>query len=203
MSMKSQRLAPLSGIAFVVLIIAGFVFVSGNTPDLKDSATKVVDFYTTHKNRELAAVVVVSVAVLFLGIFVSCLYNRLKEADGAGIWPTLALVGGIAAVAGFFGIAGVHIALVDGADKHIDPSAMVAMNAIDNDNFPAFALPIGLMLLGSAGAILSGGGFPKWLGWVALVAGIVSFTPVGFIGALLGLLWVIATSIFMSRAATA
>jgi hypothetical protein len=203
MSMKSQRLAPLSGIAFVVLIIAGFVFVSGNTPDLKDSATKVVDFYTTHKNRELAAVVVVSVAVLFLGIFVSCLYNRLKEADGAGIWPTVALVGGIAAVAGFFGIAGVHIALVDGADKHIDPSAMVAMNAIDNDNFPAFALPIGLMLLGSAGAILSGGGFPKWLGWVALVAGIVSFTPVGFIGALLGLLWVIATSIIMSRAATA
>jgi hypothetical protein len=201
--MKSQRLAPLSGIAFVVLIIAGFAFVSGNTPDLKDSATKVVDFYTTHKNRELAAVVVVSVAVLFLGIFVSCLYNRLKEADGAGIWPTVALVGGIAAVAGFFGIAGVHIALVDGADKHIDPSAMVAMNAIDNDNFPAFALPIGLMLLGSAGAILSGGGFPKWLGWVALVAGIVSFTPVGFIGALLGLLWVIATSIIMSRAATA
>ena len=203
MSMKSQRLAPLSGIAFVVLIIAGFAFVSGNTPDLKDSATKVVDFYTTHKNRELAAVVVVSVAVLFLGIFVSCLYNRLKEADGAGIWPTVALVGGIAAVAGFFGIAGVHIALVDGADKHIDPSAMVAMNAIDNDNFPAFAFPIGLMLLGSAGAILSGGGFPKWLGWVALVAGIVSFTPVGFIGALLGLLWVIATSIIMSRAATA
>jgi hypothetical protein len=201
--MKSQRLAPLSGIAFVVLIIAGFAVVSGSTPELKDSATKVVDYYTTHKNRELAAAVVVSVAVLFLGIFVSCLYTRLRETDATGIWPTVALVGGIAAVAGFFGIIGVHVALIDGADKHIDPSAMVAINAIDNDNFPAFALPIGLMLLGSGGAILGGGGFPKWLGWVALVAGIISFTPVGFFGALLGILWVIAVSITMSRAATA
>ncbi|MDX6616934.1 MAG: hypothetical protein QOD60_2025 [Solirubrobacterales bacterium] len=201
--MKSQRLAPLSGIAFVVLIIVGFVVISGSTPGFKDSATKIVDYYTSHKSREEAAAVVVGASIVFLAIFVACLYSRLKEPDSGNVWPTLALLGGTAAVAGFFGIIGVHAALIDGADKHIDPSAMVALNAIDNDNFFAFSLPIGVMLLGAAGATLKAGAFPRWLGWMALVLGIVTFTPAGFVGALLGLVWIIVVSILMSRAATA
>jgi hypothetical protein len=201
--MKTQRLAPLSGIAFVVLIIAGFFFISGSTPDLKDSATKIVDYYSTHKNREQAAAVVVGASVVFLAIFVACLYTRLKEADSGNLWPTLALIGGVATVAGFFGIIGVHVALIDGADKHIDPSAMVALNAIDSDNFFAFSLPLGILLLGAAGATLKAGAFPRWLGWAALVIGIVIFTPAGFAGVALGVLWIIVVSILMSRAATA
>jgi hypothetical protein len=201
--MKTQRLAPLSGIAFVVLIIAGFFFISGSTPDLKDSATKIVDYYSTHKNREQAAAVAVGASVVFLAIFVACLYTRLKEADSGNLWPTLALIGGVATVAGFFGIIGVHVALIDGADKHIDPSAMVALNAIDSDNFFAFSLPLGILLLGAAGATLKAGAFPRWLGWAALVIGIVIFTPAGFAGVALGVLWIIVVSILMSRAATA
>jgi hypothetical protein len=201
--MKSQRLAPLSGIAFVVLIIAGFFFISGSTPELKDSATKVVDYYSTHKSREQWAGVAVGASVVFLAIFVACLYSRLKDVDSGNLWPTLALLGGTAMVAGFFGIIGIHIALIDGADKHIDPSAMVALNAIDNDNYFAFGLPFGLMLLGAGGATLKANAFPRWLGWVAVVLGLLSFTPVGFLGAALGLLWIVAVSIVMSRAATA
>jgi hypothetical protein len=202
--MKTQRLAPLSGILFVVLLVAGFFFISGNTPDLKDSAQKIVDYYSGHKNREEAAAIAVGASAVFLAIFVASLYGRLKAAEAPGnLWSVLAVIGGAAAVAGFFGIIGVHVALIDGADKHISPDAMVAINAIDNDNFFAFSLPLGVMLLGAAGATLKAGALPKWLGWTALVIGIVFFTPAGFASFALSGLWIIAASIYMSRTATA
>ncbi len=204
MSMKSQRLAPLSGIVFVVLLATGFIVLGGSSPELKDSSQKIIDFYTHHKNREIAAAVAVGASVVFLSIFVASLYGRLKAAEGpSNLGSTLALIGGVAAVAGFFGIIGVHVALIDGADKHIDPGAMVALNAIDNDNFPAFSLPLGVMLLGAAIATLKAGALSKWLGWAALVIAILFFTPIGFAGFGLSGLWIIAASISMSRTATA
>jgi hypothetical protein len=198
--MKLPRFAPLTGIVFVVLLIIGFGVLSGDTPSSDDGAPKIISFYNDHQGREIAAGIVVVLAVLFLALFVVTLREYLKGGDGvSGFWSTVALVGGAASVAGFFGAVSVHAALIDGADQHISPAAMVALNSLDNWNFFAFVTPLAIMMFGAAGAILRGGAaLPRWLGWAALVLGILYFAgPFGWFGFLLTGIWIIIASVVM------
>jgi hypothetical protein len=198
--MRDLRLAPLSGIAFVVLLIIGFFVVSGNTPDIDDSGASVVTYYADHQGQEIGAAVIVAIASVFLAIFTASLRERLRSAgEGNELWATLALIGGATAVAGFLVAVGVHFALIDGGDKHISADAMVALNAIDNDNFFSFTMPLAIMLLGAAGATLTAGALPKWLGWVAVILAILFFTPIGFLAFGLSGIWIVIVSIVMSR----
>jgi hypothetical protein len=203
--MRMPRFAPLTGVVFVVLLVIGFIPVGGDTPSLDDSASKITSFYADHQGKEIAAVIIVSLAALFLALFAVALRDYLRGGDQTSdFWPTVALVGGAVGVAGLLVAVGTHLALVDGGDKKIDPAAMVAINAIDNDNFFAFSLPIGIMLLGAAGATLTGGAdLPKWLAWVAVVLFVVFFTPAGFASFALSGIWIIIASIVMYRRAGA
>ena len=197
--MRSNRLAPLSGIAFVVLLILGFAVFGGDTPDIDDSGSKIVDYYSDHQGAQITTGILVGLSTIFLAVFVASLRDYLRSTgDGEDFWPTLVLVGGIVSVAGFLVGVGIHFALIDGGDKNISPDAMVALNAIDNDDFFAFALPLGIMMLGATGAILkAGGALPRWLGWAALVLFIVQFTPAGFAAFGLTGIWIIVASILM------
>ena len=57
--MKSQRLAALSGVAFVVAIVAAFVGIAGDTPQIDDSASTIVNYYNDNQGKETAAALVV------------------------------------------------------------------------------------------------------------------------------------------------
>jgi hypothetical protein len=199
--MRYPRFAPLTGIVFVVLLVVGFIPVGGETPDLDDPASKITSFYADHQGKEIAAVILVALAAVFLALFAVALRDYLRGGDaGSDFWPTVALVGGVVAVTGLLVAAGTHLALIDGGDKHISPDAMVALNALDSDNFFAFAPPLGIMLLGAAGATLrDGAALPKWLAWVALVLFVVYFTPAGFAAFGLTGIWIIIASILMFR----
>ena len=202
--MSSKRLAPLSGIVFVALLVAGFIPVGGNTPDANDSPSKIVSFWAAHHNKEVAAALLVGLSVIFLAIFAATLRDRMRGASGeGGLWQNLILIGAGAGVAGILVAVGFHVALADGGDHHYSADAMVALNAIDNDDFFAFGIPLAIMLLGAAGATLTTGALPKWLGWTALVIAIVSFTPAGFIGFGLTGIWIIIVSILLSQRASA
>ena len=76
---------------------------------------------------------------------------------------------------------------------------MVALNGLDNDMLIAFVFALGLMLIGVAGATITTVALPKWLGWAALVIGILCFTPVWWAGAALSLIWIIIVSIVLSQ----
>jgi hypothetical protein len=200
--MKSPRFAPLTGIVFVVLLIVGFAVLSSNTPETDDGAPKIISYYNDHQGKEIVAGIVVALAVIFLALFVVALREHLRGGDGVGdFWPTVVLVGGVASVAGFFVALSIHAALIDGADQHISPDAMVALNSLDNWDFFAFAAPLAIMMFGAAGSVLQGGGaLPRWLGWVALVLGILYFAgPFGFFAFLLTGIWIIIASIVMYR----
>ena len=55
-----------------------------------------------------------------------------------------------------------------------------------------FSISIGL-------AIIASGALPKWLGWVQVVIGVVAFTPVGFFGFFVTLLWSVIVAILIYR----
>jgi hypothetical protein len=199
--MKSQRLAPLSGIAFVVLVAVGFIAVGGNTPDVNDTPTKITSYWTDHHDRQVVAAILVALGAIFLAIFTASLRDRMRGARGEGLWQNLILIGGGASVAGFLVAVGFHVALADGGDHHFSADAMVALNALDNDSFFAFAIPLAIMLLGAAGATLKVGVLPRWLGWTALVLAIAGFTPLGFISFGLTGIWIIIAGILLSQRA--
>ena len=196
--MKSPRFAPLTGIVFVVLLILAFVVIEGETPDIDDSAQKITSFYHDDQGKHIAAVVLVALSTIFLTVFAVSLREFLRLPGESDFWPTVALVGGAVAVAGFLVAAGIHLALIDGGDKNISPDAMVALNAIDADDFFGFATPLGIMLLGAGGATLrAGAALPKWMGWAAIVLFVVFFTPAGFAAFGLTGIWIIIASILM------
>jgi hypothetical protein len=195
---SSPRLAPLTGIVFVVLLILAFVVVEGETPDIDDSAQKITSFYHDDQGKHIAAVILVALSTIFLTVFAVSLREFLRLPGESDFWPTVALVGGAVAVAGFLVAAGIHFALIDGGDKNISPDAMVALNALDADDFFGFATPLGIMLLGAGGATLrAGAALPKWMGWAAIVLFVVFFTPAGFAAFGLTGIWIIIASILM------
>ena len=157
--MKLPRFAPLTGIAFVVLLVIGFGPVGGYTPGSDDSASKISAFYHDHQTKEVLAAVIVALAVIFFAMFIVALRDYLRG-DGADgdFWPTVALVGGIVSVAGFCLAITVHAALVDGGHNKLPGDAMIALNALDNWDFFAFAFPLAIMLFGVAGATLKARG---------------------------------------------
>ena len=195
---SSPRLAPLTGIVFVVLLILAFVVIEGETPDIDDSAQKITSFYHDDQGKHIAAVILVALSTIFLTVFAVSLREFLRLPGESDFWPTVALVGGAVAVAGFLVAAGIHFALIDGGDKNISPDAMVALNAIDADDFFGFATPLGIMLLVAGGATLrAGAALPKWMGWAAIVLFVVFFTPAGFAAFGLTGIWIIIASILM------
>ena len=204
--MNSQRLAPLSGIVFVAALIVGFFVLSNGGTQVTDSAQTITSYYVNHHQKAELAVGVIAVGLVFLAIFVAFLHGHLRAAETSGsLWSTVMLIGGIAGIATFFVAGGVHVAIADGGTHGFGLDAMVALNALDNDILISFVFALGLMLLGVAGATITTGALPKWLGWAALVLGILCFTPVWFAGAALALVWIVIVSITLSQkvAATA
>ena len=202
--MNSQRLAPLGGILFVVALIVGLFVLSSGSPDVNDSAQTITTYYTDHHQKAEFAVGVIAVGLVFLVIFFACLHGRLKAAESSGnLWSTVMAIGAAAGIGAFLVAGSTHVALADGGTHGLAPDVMVALNTLDSDSLLAFVFGFGMVLLGVAGATLTTGGLPKWVGWVALVLGIACFTPVWWAGMGLGLIWIIVVSIVMSRAAGA
>ena len=190
--MSLRRVAPLSGIVFVVLTVVAFVVLGGNTPGIKDSADKIASFYTAHHTRQETAGHLLAIAVAFLAIFAASCWPLIR--DARRLWSALFFGGGLIAAAGFLVAAGIHIALADGANHHLDPVALQALNALDSDDDVAFTAGLGIMLLGAAGAMIPQTDALRWLGWIALVFGIAIFTPAGFIAFLGTAVWIIVVS---------
>ena len=77
---------------------------------------------------------------------------------------------------------------------------MQAMNAVSEQTWPAFTGGLGVLLLGAAGAMIPIRSGLRWLGWAALVLGVLIFTPAGFIGFAGGGLWIVLTSVALDDA---
>jgi hypothetical protein len=198
---NSQRLAPLGGILFVVALVVGLFVLSSGSPEANDSAQTITSYYTHHHQKAEVSVGVIAVGLVFLVIFFASLHGRLKAAESSGnLWSTVVAIGAAAGIGAFLVAGSTHIALADGGTHGRAPDVMVALNTLDNDSLLAFVFGFGIVLLGVAGATLTTGGLPKWLGWAALVLGVLCFTPLWFAGIGLGLIWIIVASIVMSRA---
>jgi hypothetical protein len=194
-----ERLAPLTGVLSVAIIVAVFA-IGGSTPEEHDSAAKVQAFYSAHHDKHKSLAFILAIAIPFLVFFVSSLRNDLRRAGGTAQFANAAFAGGVLAAGGFAILAAVHLALVAAAGSANTIGTTQTLNVLDNSDFIPAASGVGLLVLAAGASAVRHGGLPKWLGWLGVVIGIAAFTPAGFFAFLAGGLWIIIASIALTQA---
>ena len=202
--MTASRLVPLAGVATVVLSLIAFI-VEGDPPSGDDPIDEVVSFYTDNDTDQLWAGALFLWAMAAFVLFAGGLWRLLRDAEterrGAS---ALVLVGAAVFAVGSALFAGITFTLGDFADD-LDPAAVQALNALNQDLFAPLALGVFTFLVGAGASMIGTGALPRWLGWVAVVLGVAALTPVG-LGAFLALgVWILIVSalIFQRGAASA
>ena len=199
--MSSRRLGPICGVVFFVLIVASLIW-NGDSPMGDDSSAKIVSYWRDHHDRQLWSIAPAMVSLVFLAGFVAALRDRIRAAETKGsLWSNAVLIGGAAAIAAILAAAWATVATAVAADNDRGAEVLLALNALNADSAFVFIPPFGIIALAVAGATLSLGALPRWLGWAALVLGVVMFVPppAGFIAFALMGLWIVAVSAVMQR----
>ena len=201
-SFLASRWLPLSGVAFVVLMLVVVVGFSGSTPSTGDPAAEIASFYDEQSVRQGIAAFLLAATVPFLLLFAASLAGRPRANDVASreIWRRMLLGGSFILGAIIMVMAMIHFALADGADD-VAPAALQALNLLDGNFWVAANPALGVMMLGAAGLLLGVGvRMPRWLGWAALVFGVALFIPFAdFFALLLSLIWIIVVSVLLFR----
>lgn len=194
-----HRHAPLTGVLFVVLVVAAFI-VGGETPDLEDSPLKILKFYNDNDSEQMFAAALLawgSVAFLF---FLGVLRSVLQAAEGGvARLANVAFGGGILLALGMLAFAGFTFTLADAAD-HLTPAAAQALNALNTDFFFPLAAGLGALMISTGIVAIRSKVLPAWLGWITLLIGIAAITPAGFFAFLAFGLWSLVVSVMLWRA---
>src|SRR3954454_20134557 len=176
---KLDRAFALSGVAFVLTTIAIFI-IAGSSPDSHDSAAKVVSFYAKHHDKYNAVGFLIAIPAAFLALFTGALRQRLRRTDAGSIAATTAAVaGGTIAASGIMVFGGAQIALTD-ASGHASATMMQTLNVLANDSFVPWIGGFGVLLLATGIATFQTRALPKAIGYLAVVLGVLTFTPAGW-----------------------
>jgi len=195
MTERLSRLAPLTGIVFVVLLIVSFA-IGGSTPGVHASGLKVISFYKKHHDGQMLSAFLGALAAAFFLFFAATLRSYFRRTEGARELAPLLFGGAVLLAAGGTVFSSISFALSD-THKKIDPSAAQALNVLSNDFFWPLIIGTAVFMIGNAVAIIRSRALPIWLGWIAVVIAVVSVTPIGFIGFLATMAWTLIVSVLL------
>ena len=189
---RLARFAPLTGVAFALLIPAGFATGVGAPPI---GATAVRDFFIHNGSASQISDNLWILGFAFLVFFAGSLYAALRASQSLA---TLLVVGAaMMAVGGgtYFGFD----FTVSSTAQSLTPDAAQAIAALAVNL--VFPLSMGGAVFGvSTGlAIWRTRALPRWLGAVVFVIGLVLGTPLVLIGLLLLAVWSLITAILLVR----
>jgi hypothetical protein len=204
--MNTARVTPLSGVVSVVLIAAGFV-AAGSTPSDDAPVGEIVAFYTNNDGAQVTSGVLLSLGALFFLFFCSALVGALWHGV-ARLWLLACLGGGLVFVVGITIAAGLAV-FIGNLAAELDPAALQALHEANLLVVFLWTIGVSAFLIGAAAAVLRSDPLPRWLGWLALVLGIVAAVPSHVLGGALyhiGILpiaglgvWTVVVSVLLAR----
>ena len=200
--MRIARLLPLSGIAFVALVVLS-IGIGGGTPDPAAPAEEVVSFYEDELIRQRLAAFPLAASMPFLLFFASSLagFRSPGDPDARAAWRRVFLGGSVIAAAMIAIGVSTRFALANGADGGAAPEGLQALNVLDSHVVYALVASFGVMMLGAAGWLLGRERIYGWLGWVALALGVALFLPfLGVLALLLSAVWIVVASVALFAA---
>lgn len=191
----------------MILIAAGF-FAAGSTPSDDAPVSQIVAFYTAHDAAQVASGVLLSLGALFFLVFCAALASALWRSSAARLWLVVCFGGGLLFVVGITIAAGLAVFIGNLADG-LDPAALQALHVASLLVVFPWTVGASAFLLGAAAAVLRSEPLPAWLGWMALVLGIVAAVPSHVLGGALyhigvvpiaGLgIWTVVVSVLLAR----
>jgi hypothetical protein len=197
-----ERFAPLTGIGFVLLVIVA-VIVGGETPDADDGIVKVVNYWKDNQDQAIASAIIAAFSAVFLVWFAGVWRAVLAAAEGPpGRLANTAFGGAIIGATGWLLLIGFTFVAADTADD-VAPQVTQTLSVLQADFFFPLAAGFAVFLLASGLAVVRTAALPSWLGWSALVLGVLCVTPVGFFAILAMLIWIVVVSVILFMATSA
>jgi|SRR5215211_1121602 len=192
------RYAPLTGVAFVLLIVLA-VIIGGESPDPDDSRLSVVRFWTDNDTEQIWSSAIAAWSSVFFVWFAGSLRSVLREREGGSArLSALSFAGAIIAAGGLLALASLGFAAADTAGD-VPGDVTQTLSVLGSEFFFPVAGGYALFLLAAGILAVRTAVLPIWLGWSAIVLGILCITPVGFFALLVGLVWLIVVSILLYR----
>lgn len=207
-----ERLAALSGIAFVVLLVASLLVSDPNrdaqqTVSPEQASTVLARTMAEHREETALGAYLGLLSIFSLLWFVAYLQRQLRRAEGDGGWLASVAYGGGLVFAGVMTAAvGYQIAMGVLGDYGRDPVVAKTLVVLTWDHLAVTAAPVAALVGGASGVALRYGALPRWLGWFGVPVMLVLLSPtfvagqVGYLAGLFGFfLWIIATSVVLVR----
>jgi len=191
-------LPSLAGIA----LVAG-LFVSLNSPAVEeagDTPAEVVATASDHHTWAVFVMVFGLAAVALAGGFVAGLHARLRQVATAGE-SSLILVGGVVFTVCFpLALFLFQAPLVDMPADHaralVEAEAYLSYDDAAWVTFAAAGVGVALMAIAASLAAIRAG-VPTWIGWLGVLAGVLSAGTIVFFGTFAWMAWVLVASIVL------
>ena len=214
-----QRLLALSGVAFAVLLVAGWFLSGGNTPDYAAPDQDWTKWADDNQWRSRVGGFLILLAGFVFLHFAGTIRSVLGSAEATVRGPVqLARVAFAGALTGITGITTAIVIIASAATEGADADPVVSKAVTSVAAGPYFVAAMGFaVMLAAAGLLtLRSGVFARWTGIVALIGAlsfVVTFLALiqgtsedsvfgyGFLPGILALaIWSTATSVAASRA---
>jgi hypothetical protein len=197
----NSKLAPLSGVAFLALVVGGAVY-GGEPPSEQGlkSAKELAAAYAAQGDKLSVAIFVMGVGLVFLVYFGSVLKTALDTGTAeTSCLSRVAFAGVIVFVAGAATDLTLGVSMIAAARDKVDPVAIQALSAYFSNDWVPFAIGVLTLMSASAISILKFGGVPKWLGWLAALIAVVGvIPPIGFFAMPAAGVWILLASIALT-----
>jgi hypothetical protein len=193
---RLARLVPLAGVVFAVLTVAGYLTI-GPFPDTDASISELTSFYAANHEQVAAAGQLLGLAAIFLALFGTAVWARIRSTDLHPLVAGTALVGTTMAAVSWLDGAGAYSTLGEiGHQPWLSPAALQAVHVGGTVGGIDGGTVIFLLAVATAG--IAGRAFPRWLALPALALAILYLTPFGYFASLLVLPWAAVTGIVMA-----
>lgn len=193
MTERWSRLAPLSGVLFVILVV-GSVVLSPRFPDSTATGATVVLFYKSHDTQTQVADYLTAIAIFVGFFFFGSLRSYLRRVPAMEPLASVAFGGAVMFAIGAGVSTGFHSALAD-VPSQLDPSSAQALNLLQINAFQFAEAPgLAVLLVANGLVIVRSGLLPVWLGWVGIVFGAFALTPFAFICQIALGIWILVIS---------
>jgi hypothetical protein len=177
---RLARIAPLTGVAFLVLALAGVVSM-GESPDFAAPASEFTEFYTDDKGRIILGAMLFNVSIFFLLWFVGTVTTAARRAEGGdGRVSRVAFGGGVSAAT--LAVGGMSLNLmaalrVDDQGAIADEVAVVYGDISTTLTFLAASIGFSVLLAGVALVNARTRFLPAWLTWVTAIMAVGLLEP--------------------------
>jgi hypothetical protein len=196
---RLKQTAPLTGFAFLALLISSFV-VGGSPPDASDPTGEVVRFWHDHDTAQIAAALLAGFAAVFLVWFGAVVRTTLRAAEGEpGRLAATAFAGFLLIAAGGLALAGFQFTAADTVGD-VPATVTQTLAALNRDFF--FLLDGGVLVavFATAAATLRHRALPRWFGYFSIAVGLIFLTPVFVVAFPSFGVWMLLVSLLTFRA---